>query len=413
MKKYVIAMVLLLIFSFPLFARQETRSLSPVVNDFKLLIENNPELYMLFNEMFKQADQAAAKPSYPARAKELKNYHQMLSFLNRALTKAPEFDMTGNAGAPINDALVGVMGTPAGAIVFLNPEVNKQLKKILNEWGIFLRSPDSRYVLSNDPVKGWFGTNALKAMPGFKKDFQCDPTAQYYGFTSWDDFFTRKLRKGARPVADPKNDAVIVNACESAPYKIATNVQLKDKFWIKKQPYSLVHMFGGDSSVKQFIGGTIYQAYLSAFSYHRWHSPVSGKIVKTKIIEGSYYAQVPSLGFDPVSPNGSQGYLTEVAARALILIKADNPKIGLMAILFVGMGDVSSNEITVYEGQHVTKGDQLGMFHFGGSTYCLIFRPGVKLKFDLHGQIPGLESQNILVRSKIATVVNRRTVSNR
>jgi phosphatidylserine decarboxylase len=45
------------------------------------------------------------------------------------------------------------------------------------------------------------------------------------------------------------------------------------------------------------------------------------------------------------------------------------------------------------------------MFHFGGSTHCLIFRPRVKLKFDLHGQTPGLHSANIPVRDRIATVV--------
>ncbi|NQU16447.1 MAG: phosphatidylserine decarboxylase family protein [Candidatus Saganbacteria bacterium] len=418
MKKFIItvalliAVALLMFFSFSIVSQQgtrtemqqETSSLSQVVNDFKLLIEGDPELYMLFNEMFEQADHAAAKPGYSARAKKIKDYHQMLSFLNQALTKAPEFDMTGNAGAPINDALVGVMGTPAGAVAFLNPKVNQQLKKILNEWAVFLSSPDSRYVLSDDPETGWFGANALKVMSGFNEDFQCDPTAPYYGFTSWDNFFTRKLREGARPVAEPNNDAVIVSACESAPFNLATNVQLKDRFWIKKQPYSLTHMFDGDPYVEQFIGGTVYQAYLSAFSYHRWHAPFSGRIVKTKLIDGSYYAQVPSLGFDPVSPNGSQGYLTEVAARALILIEADNPDIGLVAILFVGMGDVSSNEITIYEGQHVAKGDQLGLFHFGGSTYCLIFRPGVKIEFDLLGQTPGLESTNIPVRSKLATV---------
>ncbi|GKT30771.1 Phosphatidylserine decarboxylase-related like protein, partial [Aduncisulcus paluster] len=82
----------------------------------------------------------------------------------------------------------------------------------------------------------------------------------------------------------------------------------------------------------------------------------------------------------------------------------DNPDIGLMAVMFGGMAEVSSNEITVYEGQHINKGDQLGMFHFGGSTHVLIFRPGVKLDFDLHGQTPGLDSSNIPVRSRIATV---------
>jgi len=44
------------------------------------------------------------------------------------------------------------------------------------------------------------------------------------------------------------------------------------------------------------------------------------------------------------------------------------------------------------------------MFHFGGSTHCLIFRRGVELKFDLHGQTPGLNVKNILLKEQIATV---------
>jgi len=418
MKKYIVAAGFILVFCFPLFAQpgtktgthQKTESLSPVINDFKLIIEGDPELYMLFNQMFEQAKEAAAKPGHSANVKQIKNYQEMLSFLNQVLTRGPEFNQTEMAGTPINEALVEVMNTPAGAAAFMNPKVNQQMKKILNEWAVFLSSPDSRYVLSNDPATGWFGANALKAMPGFKETFQCDPAAEYYGFTSWDDFFTRKLREGVRPLAEPKNDAVIANACESAPYNLVTNVQLRDKFWIKEQPYSLAHMFDDDAYTQQFIGGTVYQAFLSAFSYHRWHAPVSGRIVKTKLIDGSYYAQASSVGFDPAGPDESQSFLTEVASRALILIEADNPDIGLMALLFVGMGDVSSDEITVYEGQHVAKGDQLGMFHFGGSTYCMIFRPGVKLKFDLRGQTPGIESTNIPVRSKLATVINEKDV---
>lgn len=160
-----------------------------------------------------------------------------------------------------------------------------------------------------------------------------------------------------------------------------------------------------DPIAEEFDGGTVYQAFLSALSYHRWHSPVSGRIVKTRLIDGSYYAEALSEGFDPEGPNNSQGYITQVASRALVCIQADNPGIGLMCTLFVGMAEVSSNEITVQVGQHVQKGDQLGMFHFGGSTHCLIFRPQVNLKFDLHGQTPGLRSGNIPVRARIAKVV--------
>ena len=67
------------------------------------------------------------------------------------------------------------------------------------------------------------------------------------------------------------------------------------------------------------------------------------------------------------------------------------------------MSEVSSNEITVKEGQRVEKGDELGMFHFGGSTHLLIFRPEVDIHFDL-GQEPGLNSTNINVKAKIAEV---------
>jgi phosphatidylserine decarboxylase len=164
-------------------------------------------------------------------------------------------------------------------------------------------------------------------------------------------------------------------------------------------------MLDGDPLSAQFERGTIYQAFLSALSYHRWHSPVSGTIVKTKVIDGSYYAESLVEGFDPAGPNDSQGYITQVATRALIFIQADNPDIGLMCVMFVGMAEVSSNEITVYETQHVKKGEQLGMFHFGGSTHCLIFRPEVKLDFDMHGQTPSLHSNNIPLKARIATVI--------
>jgi phosphatidylserine decarboxylase len=381
------------------------KPLLPVMQEFKTIIEEDPQLYMLFNQMFDQMPRDKSCDTDPTGNPQIKNYRQMLRVMNRIMTMAPEFNKTGLVGFPINAVLDWPMGTPAGTAVFLNEKVNRQLKKILNQWAAFLNSADSRYVLSDDPQKGWFGRDATAAMPHFADDFVCDPDAPYYGFSSWDDFFTRRYREGRRPLAYPEDDSVIANACESAPYRVARDVKPCDRFWIKAQPYSLQHMMDMDPFAGLFAGGTVYQAFLSALSYHRWHSPVNGKIVKTRLIDGSYYAEVLSEGFDPAGPNDSQGYITQVASRALIFIEADNPDIGLMCIMFVGMAEVSSNDITVREGQHVKKGDQLGMFHFGGSTHCLIFRPQVNLEFDLHGQSPGLESENIPVRDRIATVI--------
>jgi phosphatidylserine decarboxylase len=383
--------------------------LHPVIEDFKITIDTDAEINMFFHQMFNQVPQKPPYNENPTGKPQVRNYHMMLRLINAIMTRAPEFNQTGLVGFPINAILDWSMGTPGGFAAFLNDTVNLHLKRVLNAWGVFLKSSASTYVLSDDPHKGWFGEDALNAMPHFAEDFVCDPCKTHYGFTSWDDFFTRVFREGVRPVAFPHDDNVIANACESAPYKLLRDVKRRDKFWIKAQRYSLEFMLGNDSLTEQFVGGTVYQAFLSALSYHRWHSPVSGFVKKTVLVEGSYYSETLNEGFDPSGPNKSQGYITQVAARALIFIQADNPAIGLMCFMAVGMAEVSSNEITVFEGQKIKKGQEIGMFHFGGSTHCLIFRPGVNLQFDLHhhDQKPGLHSKNINVRAQIATVIDQ------
>jgi phosphatidylserine decarboxylase len=379
---------------------QDGGPLLPVVEDFRQQIDSDPDIYMLFSAMLTQVPFKKTPTNDP----QVRTVDKMLRLFNYVLTHAPEYNDTGLVGFPINAILDWAMGTHAGFAAFLNQRVNRQFKALLNEWGQFLRSGDSTSVL-NGSESGWFGPKALKKMPGFVQDFVCDPSAPHYGFTSWDDFFTRRFRDGVRPIASPGDADVIINACESAPYRLSHNVKLRDKFWVKGQPYSLSHMLGDDPFVEQFVGGTVYQAFLSALSYHRWHSPVSGRVVKTYVQEGTYYSETPAEGYDPAGPNDSQGYITEVATRAMIFIEADNPAIGLMCFLPVGMAEVSTCDITVYEGQHVAKGDQLGMFHFGGSTHCLIFRPDIELDFDFHGQRPGLDANNINVNAQIAKVV--------
>jgi phosphatidylserine decarboxylase len=378
--------------------------LLPVMEEFKQLIEGDAEIYMLFHQMLSEVPHTKRFRTNPAGGPQVRCYKVMLQMINAILTEAPAFNKTGLVGFPINAILDWSMDTSGGFAAFLNEKVNRQFKRVLNEWARFLGSADSRYVLNDDPISGWLGTDAMAAMPDFVEHFVCEPTAPYYGFTSWDDFFTRQFREGQRPVAAPDDDSVITNACESAPYRLARGVKQIDRFWIKAQPYSLTHMLDGDSRVAQFDGGTVYQAFLDALSYHRWHSPVNGRIVKAVVVDGTYYSETPAEGEDDSGPNDSQAYITEVATRALVFIEADNPAIGLMCFMAVGMAEVSTCQITVYEGQQVRKGQQLGMFHFGGSTHCLIFRPGVELDFDLHGHTPGLNSKSIPINSQIARV---------
>ena len=387
-------------------AEKSTTPLKPVLEDFKNFIETDPQAYMFFNMMFDQVP--SDKTKSPTGVPQVRDYKHMLQLFNVIMTHAPSFDETGLVGFPFNAILDWSMATTGGWAGFIDKKVNVYLKAILDEWGTFLKSKESTYVLSDDPKSGWFGADAKKAMPKFDEEFICDPSNPCHGFKSWDDFFIREFREGVRPVAEPDNDAIVVNACESAPFAIATNVQLLDKFWLKAQPYALEFMLDNDPLAKKFVGGTVFQAFLSAETYHRWHSPVNGKIVKTKLVPGSYYAESMSVGYDPSAPNDSQGYIAELATRALIYIEADNPDIGLMCFMAIGMAEVSTCDITVYEGQRIKKGEQLGIFHFGGSTYCLLFGPHVNIEFDLHGQTPGVDSSNILINEKIATVGPRK-----
>ena len=144
------------------------------------------------------------------------------------------------------------------------------------------------------------------------------------------------------------------------------------------------------------------QAFLSALKYHRWHSPLSGTIKAAYNVDGTYYSEVESEGMDPAGPNLSQGYIAHTAARALIFIDADDTAIGLMCFMPIGMAEVSSCKITVQKDQHVKKGDQLGYFQYGGSSHCLIFRPGVIKEFKHKNGQPIEIGDNIKVREMIA-----------
>ncbi|KAL0959335.1 hypothetical protein HGRIS_014596 [Hohenbuehelia grisea] len=365
-----------------------------VIKEFRRLIEQVPELYKGFHEMFTEIP-----PDYatdPTGKPVLKDYMEMLNLFDSIIAQAPEWHNDPNnpgandlVGFPINAILDWPMGTDAGYAMFVNPTVNAQFKKMFDVWTTYLTSPPSRSVLTTED-NGWFGPSASAAIPDFVETYECDPEADYYGFKSWDDFFTRLFRPNVREIAPDlmDRDDIVHSACESAVYRVANNVQALDQFWLKGQSYSLNHMLNNDCDYASvFAGGTVYQAFLSATKYHRWHAPVNGVVVKTVQVPGTYYAEAPSESFDagnpdPSGPNNSQAFITAIAARALIFIRAKDPRIGLMCFIGVGMAEVSTCEITVKEGEAITKGQQIGMFHFGGSTHCLVFRPEANIQID-------------------------------
>jgi phosphatidylserine decarboxylase len=305
----------------------------------------------------------------------------LMAMIDALMTYSPPFSTTALVGCPINALLDWPMCMPAGFSFFQFPLVNARIKAVLDHWGKFLSGPDSCTYLNAANPTGWFSPDA--SVDVNMSMFVYDPDAKNGGYTSWNDFFTRLFKPGQRPVASPDDPAIVVSACEATPYQLQSNVALLDDFWIKTQPYSLRDMFTAPrvELAQQFVGGTVYQAFLSAYNYHRWHAPVAGTVTDAYLVPGTYYSDAPSEGLDPAGPNNSQGYITAVATRAVIVIDTGVRGLGKVACIFVGMAEISSCVLQVRAGQRLTKGEEIGFFQYGGSTHCLIFEPTAKLSF--------------------------------
>ncbi len=356
-----------------------------IIQEFEQLIDDDPVVRMYMTQMIQEIPR-----SY--RDYHPKDLQEFLERLNAVLTVAPPYipgpesplkstEAQALVGTPFSALLIWTMGTPSGFAAYRNPKINAMFKKLLNAWAGFLNSESSLYVL-NDSPHGWM---CEKAQNDLKiQDYQYDPEAPQWGFSSWNDFFTREVRPEARPIAGKDDDKVIVASCDSTFYKIGRDAQDQSEFWIKSQPYSLEDMLD-HQYVERFVGGDVWQAFLSPFNYHRWHSPVAGKIVKAYVKEGLYFSQATDEGEDPSDQDGSEGYITHVQTRALFFIEADDKKIGMVCVMPVGMVEISSCVINenIKAGAHVEKGEELGHFQFGGSTHCVIFEPGVIKDFKV------------------------------
>lgn len=410
--------------------RPDNQPLEPAVRELQVLIETNADLRMLASAMFSEIPNTPPYVEDPTKHWQVRDYSHMLRLLSIIMTEiTPMWSMAdyeiGLLGLPFTAVLAWPMATASGRAFFLRKEVNEKLKAILDTWrNDTLMTAKSLHAITADEG-GWLCAASLAALErdgnregspwcSFRDLFQCDPLGDpvHWGFRSWDDFFTRQFRDidALRPVGQPNKPEWIVSACESRPYALQGNIQAYDNFWLKGNHYSVKEMLGHHDLATEFVGGTVFQAFLSLTSYHRWCSPVSGEVIDTKIINGTYFSEPPFAGFagsngpDPSGPDRSQVYITQVATRALVFIRAPEP-IGIMCAIFVGMSDVSTCEIAQHLAtdlpKTVSKGEEIGTFRHGGSSYCLLFRRGLKLTW-VPGAMPRENGPNLPVRSELA-----------
>ncbi|MEU5029385.1 phosphatidylserine decarboxylase [Streptomyces milbemycinicus] len=257
----------------------------------------------------------------------------------------------------------------------------------------YLDSPDSATYLNDSLPHGWLPEPAVELLKLY--EFEVAPIPR-----SFNAFFHRQIKKQFRSVDQPGNPQVIVSANDGTVVRWAQVNTPSADFTLKGQPYSLDNMLSDPSDktwkpqgyVERFVGGHVFQTFLSGANYHRWWAPIAGTVVEApRIVPGLMFSELPNAGWDPTAGTHSQGYEASVNTRGLLFIESDHMTDDgqkmLVCLMPIGITEISSVAFVNAKGQPVKKGDrvekgtELGRFSYGGSSMCLLFSKGVIDKF--------------------------------
>ena len=216
---------------------------------------------------------------------------------------------------------------------------------------------------------------------------ELDECAKASGFASFDEFFTRELREGARTM--PADIGVAVSPADGRIDSIGPIGSGSDRraFLVKGRPYQVDELVGDPAEAKRYEGGTGCVVYLSPRDYHRVHSPVEGTIVSVRSMPGDYY---------PVNAIGVRHVHNLFVRNRRVAISVDTPPesglgrvtVVMVAAMVVGRITVTGNAARdVPTGLHtyepplrVARGDEIGIFHLG-STAVVFFEKKARVKW--------------------------------
>jgi phosphatidylserine decarboxylase len=207
-------------------------------------------------------------------------------------------------------------------------------------------------------------------------DVALDECANQGGWTSFDHFFTRTLRDGARPI-DPGPRTIVSPA--DGRLESPGPIDAGSTFFVKGRPYRVEELVGDAEEARRYIGGGGCVVYLSPRDYHRVHSPCDGTIARVRSMPGDYYP-VNSIGLDHI-PN-------LFARNHRVAIAIDTPKssglgrVTVVMVVAIVVGRITVTGIDARDvplGDHtprvqLERGSELGMFHLGSTIVMFVER---------------------------------------
>lgn len=200
------------------------------------------------------------------------------------------------------------------------------------------------------------------------------------GFASFNAFFTRRLRDGARPLAEGMNTVI---APSDGLLRSSDRIERGTSITAKGHAYSIGELLADEAEAETYVGGLATTIYLHPRDYHRVHCPCDADVRAVTAVPGRLLpVTAAALEREP-----------RLFARNERLIHHLDTALGAMAVVMVaafGVGHMSCayRQVAVHPRQiqrtvctppvRLRKGDELGVFHLG-STVVLLTRPGIEL----------------------------------
>lgn len=188
-------------------------------------------------------------------------------------------------------------------------------------------------------------------------------------FNSFNDFFIRKLKPSARPLA--KGSAVAILPAD-ARYLVYQEIDKADGFFVKERRFSLEHLLQSQTLAKKYDRGSMLIARLCPTDYHRFHFPCDCIPDLPRQIPGHLYS---------VNPIALKRYVNILAENKRVITVLHTRQFGTILYIEVGATYVGSIHETFQAGKGYAKGDEKGYFSFGGSSLVLLFEPN-HIQFD-------------------------------
>jgi phosphatidylserine decarboxylase len=206
--------------------------------------------------------------------------------------------------------------------------------------------------------------------------------ADISSYKTFNEFFTRPLREGARPIAQ----ADFICPVDGAISQFG-RIEQDQIFQAKGHYYSTSALMGGDkAAAKSYLNGEFACLYLSPKDYHRIHMPCDGKLEKMTYVPGDLFS---------VNPVTAQGVPGLFARNERVVCEFSSEQNGNFVMVLVGATIVGSMatvwhnakdgiinpprqghiQVWTYADQNITlkQGDEMGRFLLG-STVVMLFQ---------------------------------------